>query len=156
MPKQKFLLIIFLITLFGAAFLGNYFILSKNINKEIEYWKSLAEQCFPPLPQFVVEATGDIIEIGDGWFSMKYKEKISRFPLPQGGDIIEKVLKVKVPSSAEIQKLEIVQDEQGNYIATTTPSSFEEIKTGTKVSIIPNENIKEATEVTAQTITILK
>lgn len=158
MLNQKttsFLFIFFLLLGIIIGVLGSYFLFSKNLHEKIDYWKNLAEKCFPPLPEMVVEQTGEVTEIGDFVLFLKYQEKVSRFPLPGGKEFEEKILKVNLSPETQIKRLEIVQNESGHFVAQTNLAQFEDIKIGDRVTIISDENIKGKTETSAHTIIIL-
>ena len=121
---------------------------------EINYWKALAEKCYPPLPPIVTEVTGRVERIEDSTIFLSFSERISRFPLPEGKDFLQKTIRVKTSPTTLIEKLKIVEDEQGGYVAKTLKSSFQEIKIGDRITVVSKENIKGKSEIIASKILI--
>lgn len=158
MSKKLILFPILIIVLsLGTGFLlGNYLKYSRvEINQEeVNYWKKLAENCYPELPEMVTEATGEIVEIGDFFIKVKYQERISRFPLPGGKEVEEKILKVKLTPDTEIKRLKIIPHPQGNYFAQTELISPEDIKIGDRVTVSAKENIRGVSEIEAHTVVV--
>lgn len=151
-----FLILIIVLSLGMGFFLGNYLKYSRlEINQEeVNYWKKLAENCYPELPEMFTEATGEILEIGDFFIKVKYQDRVSRFPLPGGKEFEEKILKVKLTPDTEIKRLKIIPDPQGNYIAQTEPISLEDIKKGDRVTLNAKENIRGVSEIEAHTVVV--
>jgi hypothetical protein len=122
--------------------------------KEIEWWKSLLEMFYPPLPEEIYSISGKIKKIEGNSIWIESQIRVSRFPLPGGKEFETKEIKVNVLPETKIVKVEILEipppppEEPFKEI----PLKIEDLKVGDQITFTSKENIKGKTEILADRI----
>jgi inner membrane protein involved in colicin E2 resistance len=126
--------------------------------QEIDWLKSQLEMFYPPLPEEVYRVNGMVVEKQSDYLVMEAYVRVSQFPLPEGKEVEKQNIRVNTTGETAIYRLEMITDplllegaaEPFEKIAV----DYEEIKTGTPVTVISGDNIKGKKEISAQEIQI--
>ena len=165
--SKKFIYIILIIVFFLIGFgIGKIYEQGKwqgklakiqgEAQKETDWYKSLLEPFYPPLPEEIRSISGTVTEVGDNFLKMEARIQVSQFPLPEGKEIEKKNIKVNLTGETKIFKIEIKEplplppEEPFKEIIL----GFDDIKVGDTISVTSEENIKGKTEILASQIQI--
>jgi hypothetical protein len=159
--EKKFIYIILIIIFFLIGFsVGKIFekgrqgkisqVQPKN-QEEINWYKSLLERFYPPLPEEIKSVSGKITKIEDKNLWIEAQIRVSQFPLPEGKEIEKKNIKVNLTDQTKIFKTEMIKPPP---LPPEKPFKeivlkFEDLKVGDDVTVTSAENIKGKTEITA-------
>jgi hypothetical protein len=127
--------------------------------KEIDWWKSILKDFYPPLPEEIYSISGKITKIEGKTIWIESLVKVSQFPLPEGKEFEKKDIKVNLTNETKIVKIEMAEipptppplpppEEPFKEI----PLKFEDLKVGDQITITSRENIKNKTEILADRI----
>jgi len=162
MTKKFVLIIILIISLLVGFFVGKIFerkiwqVKISNAQKEIDWYKSLLEPFYPPLPEEIHGVSGKITKIEDKNLWIETQIRISQFPLPGGAEMEKQNIKVITTDKTKILKREIIEPlpmpPQEPFKETVL--NFEDIKIGDNITVVSEENIKGKTEILASQIQI--
>jgi len=168
MSKKLVLIIILIISLLVGFFVGKISekgkwqekinqVQTKN-QEEINWYKSLLELFYPPLPEEIRSAYGKITKIEDKNLWLETQIRVSQFPLPEGKEIEKRNIKVNLTDETKISKIEIVEPPSLllEEPFKETILSFEDIKVGDSITVVSTENIKGKKEITAAQIQVIK
>jgi len=126
--------------------------------KELDWLKSQLEMFYPPLPAEVYSLNGMVMEKQNDFLVMEAYVRVSQFPLPEGKEIEMQSIKVNITGQTEIYRPEIPSDpsllENDSGPFNKIAASYEDIKTGSPITVISGENIKDKKEITAKEIQI--
>jgi len=130
---------------------------TKN-QEEINWYKSLLEPFYPPLPEEIRSISGEITKIEDKNLWLEAQIRVSQFPLPEGKDIEKKNIKVNLTDETKISKIEMPETPP---LPPEKPFKeislkFEDLKVGNNITVTSTENIKGKTEITASEIRVAR
>jgi hypothetical protein len=167
--EKKFVYIILIIVFFLIGFgvgkiseqgkwQGKLAKIQGEAKKEIDWYKSLLELFYPPLPEEIKSVSGKITKIEDKNLWMEAQMRISQFPLPEGKEIEKKNIKVNLTGETKISKIEMIEppplSPEGPFKETVL--KFEDLKVGDNITVTSAENIKGKTEILASQIQVTR
>ena len=125
--------------------------------KEINWYKKLLEQFYPPLPKEIHSFSGKITKIEGNSIWVEAQIRVSQFPLPEGKEFEEKEMKVNLVNDTEILKVEpvIPPPLPPEEPVKKTPLKLSDLKVGDQITVISKENIKGKTEILADEIQLI-
>jgi ABC-type cobalt transport system substrate-binding protein len=124
--------------------------------KEIDWYKSLLEPFYPPLPEEIKSVSGKITKIENKTIWMEASIRVSQFPLPEGKEIEKKNIKVNITDQTKISKIEMPEIPLPEKPFKETILKFEDLKVGDQITVTSAENIKGKTEILASQIQVTK
>jgi hypothetical protein len=167
--EKKFIYIILIIVFFLIGFgvgkiseqgrwQGELAKIQVEAKKEIDWYKSLLEPFYPPLPEEIKSVSGKITKIEDKNLWMEASIRVSQFPLPEGKEIEKKNIKVNIIDKTKISKVEMIEPPPlpPEEPFKETILKFEDLKVGDNITVTSAENIKGKTEITASQIQIAR
>ncbi len=119
-----------------------------QVQEEIDWLKSQLETFYPPLPEETYGLSGVVTEVGDKFLGMGAQIRVSQFPLPEGKEFEIQNIKVNITEGTEIFQHVYEPSFEKVFL------SFEDIKTGDRIIVTSEENIKDKKEITATQIQI--
>ena len=126
--------------------------------KEIDWFKSLLEPFYPPLPEETRSVYGKITKIEDKTLWLEAQIRVSQFPLPEGKEIEKKNIKVNLTDETKISKIEMKEllPLPPEEPFKETVLKFEDLKVGDQITVTSAENIKGKTEILASQIQLTR
>ncbi len=123
--------------------------------KEIDWFKKLLEDFYPPLPKEIKSFGGRITKIEGKSFWVEAVLQVSQFPLPEGKETEKRIIKVDTNEKTEIFGVQIIfpPPPPEEPIKTIT-LKLEDLKVGESVSVAAEENIIGRTEITAKQVQV--
>jgi hypothetical protein len=133
---------------------------SLEIQKELNWCKSILEKTYPPLPEEVHSIRGKVIGKGENELLIERVVQVSRYPLPEGKEREKQEIKVKLTAGTKIFQEEFVilplKDLKAQEIPIKEKElSLDKIKIGEEVEVKSKENIKGKKEILADEIQLL-
>ena len=126
--------------------------------EELKALQSAVEFFYPPLPEKIYSLSGTVTEIQDKTIFLEAFFQVSQFPLPEGAELEKQNIKVVVTEQTKITELEVdlvpLLPEEEPLPEKTL--SFEDIKTGDRIAVSSEENIKGKKEITASQIQVVR
>jgi hypothetical protein len=167
--EKKFIYIILIIVFFLIGFgvgkisekgrwQGELAKIQVEAKKEIDWYKSLLEPFYPPLPEEIRSVFGKVTKIEDKTIWMEASIQVSRFPLPEGKEIEKKNIKVNLTDETKVVKIEMpeIPPLPPEKPFKETILKFEDLKVGDQITVISTENIKGKTEILASQIQVTR
>jgi len=168
MAKKFVLIIVLIISLLVGFFVGKIYEQGKwqgklakiqgEAQKEINWYKSLLEPFYPPLPEEIRSASGKITKIENKTIWVEAQIRVSQFPLPEGKEIEKQNKKVNIIDKTKISKIEMIEPPPlpPEEPFKETILKFEDLKVGDNITVTSAENIKGKTEILASQIQVAK
>jgi hypothetical protein len=165
--EKKFVYIILIIVFFLIGFgvgkisekgrwQGEMAKIQREAKKEIDWYKSLLEPFYPPLPEEIRSVSGKITKIEDKTIWMEASIQVSQFPLPEGKEIERRNIKVNTTDQTKIFKIEMPEIPLPEKPFKEIILKFEDLKVGDDVTVTSTENIKGKAEILASQIQVTK
>ena len=132
--------------------------IQNQAQKEIDWYKSILEPFYPPLPEEIYNLSGNVTEKGDKFLEMEAEVRVSQFPLPEGKEIEKQNIKVNLTDKTKISEIEMIEPPPlpPEKPFKETILGFGDVKIGDKITVISEENIKGKTEISASQIQVLQ
>jgi len=168
MTKKFVLIIVLIISLLVGFFVGKISEQGKwqgklakiqvEAKKEIDWYKSLLEPFYPPLPEEIRGVSGKITKIENKTIWMEASIRVSQFPLLEGKEIEKENIKVNLTGETKISKIEMIEPPPlpPEEPFKKTVLKFEDLKVGNNITVTSAENIKGKTEISASQIQVTR
>ena len=118
---------------------------------EIKALQTSLEMFYPPLPEEIYSISGKVTKIEGNKISLESSVMVSRFPLPEGKEIEQRIFSVIVNDQTKISKIEFFLPEEQPEIL-----SLSDIKVGDEISVNSEEDIKDKEEFVASEIQVME
>ena len=118
---------------------------------EIQALQTSLEMFYPPLPEEIYSISGKVTKIEGNKISLDSSVMVSRFPLPEGKEIEQRIFSVIVNDQTKISKIEFFLPEEQPEIL-----SLSDIKVGDEISVNSEEDIKDKEEFVASEIQLME